>query len=70
MIAILVTPAAVLTWRAALHLTLVFAGFHIPDHITGVPAWSLWAQAILVWLWSLSLIVALIAYHHDTRTWS
>ncbi len=65
-IAALLLPTAVLTWRA-LHLTLVF-GFRIPDDITGVPGWSLWTQAVLVWIWSLSLAAATHAYWRATRT--
>jgi hypothetical protein len=67
-IAALLLPAVVLAWRAALHLTLLFNGFRIPDDITGVPAWSLWTQAALVWVWWVSLATALVAYHRATRT--
>ena len=68
-IAILLVPVGVLTWRGALHLELVLNGFRIPDHITGVPDWSLWAQAALVWTWGASLAMATLAYHRATRAW-
>ena len=64
------TPAlAVLSWRAAMHLRFVFNGFRIPDDITGVPHWSLWAQVALVWIWGASLAATVVAYHRATRTW-
>ena len=66
-IAALLLPTLILTWRAALHLRLVFNGFRIPDDISGVPPWSLWAQAALVWIWGASLAIALLAYHRATR---
>jgi hypothetical protein len=69
-IAALALPLAVLTWRAAMHLTFVFNGFRIPDDITGVPRWSLWSQAVLVWIWSASLAAATLAYYRATRTWA
>ena len=66
----LAVPLAVLTWRAAMHLTFVFNGFRIPSDITGVPHWSLWSQAVLVWIWSASLAATIIAYHRATCAWS
>jgi hypothetical protein len=68
-IAALALPLAVMTWRAAMHLTFVFDGFRIPDDITGVPHWSLWSQAVLVWIWSGSLAAATFAYYRATRAW-
>ena len=68
-IAALLLPTVVLSWRAALHLTFVFNGFQIPDEITGVPHWSLWCQAVLVWIWVAALALALLAYHRATRRW-
>jgi hypothetical protein len=69
-IAALAPALVVLSWRAAMHLTFVFNGFRIPDHITGVPHWSLWSQAVLVWIWSSSLAATTIAYHRATRAWA
>jgi hypothetical protein len=66
-IAALLLPTLVLTWRAALHLRLVFNGFRVPDDISGVPSWSLWTQAALVWIWAAALATALLAYHRATR---
>jgi hypothetical protein len=68
-IATLLLLTGVLTWRGALHLSFVFHGFHIPDDISGVPHWSLWAQAVLVWIWAASLAAATLAYHRATRAW-
>ena len=67
-IAALLVPTLILTWRASLHLKLMFDGFRITDDVTGVPPWSLWAQAGLVWIWGVSLAAALLAYHRATRT--
>jgi hypothetical protein len=66
-IAALAPALAVLSWRAAMHLSFVFNGFRIPDDITGVPHWSLWSQAVLVWIWSASLAATTIAYHRAMR---
>jgi hypothetical protein len=66
-IAALLVPTAVLTWRGLLHLRLVFNGFEIPDDISGVPHWSLWTQAVLVWVWGASLAVATFAYSCSAR---
>ncbi len=69
-IAALAPALVVLSWRAAMHLTFVFNGFRIPDDITGVPHWSLWSQAALVWVWSASLAATTtVAYHRATRAW-
>jgi len=68
-IGVLLLPLAVLTWRGALHLTMVFDGFRIPDDVTGVPHWSLWSQAVLVWIWGASLAAATFAYYRATREW-
>ena len=68
-IAVVLLPTAVLTWRGALHLSFVFNGFAIPDDIGGVPHWSLWTQAVLVWIWGASLAAATVAYHRATRAW-
>jgi hypothetical protein len=65
-IGVLLLPVAVLMWRGALHLTFVFNGFRIPDDVTGVPHWSLWSQAVLVWAWGLSLAAATFAYYRAT----
>ena len=45
-----------------MHLAFVCNGFRIPDDIRGVPNWSLWLQAALVWIWSASLAATIIAY--------
>jgi hypothetical protein len=68
--AALAVPLGVLSWRAAMHLTFVFNGFRIPRDITGVPHWSLWSQAALLWIWSASLAATIIAYQRATRAWA
>jgi hypothetical protein len=67
-IAVLLLPTVVLAWRAALHLTVVVNGFRLPDEVTGVPAWSVWVQIVLVWIWAPSLAAALVAYQRATST--
>ncbi len=65
-IGVLLLPLVVLAWRAALHLTVVVNGFRLPDEVTGVPAWPVWTQIVLVWIWSPSLAAAIVAYHRAT----
>ena len=68
-VAALALPTAVLAWRAALHVPLILDGFRIPEDVTGVPPWSLWAQAALTWIWAGSLAIATLAYRGATRSW-
>jgi hypothetical protein len=65
----LLLPTAILVWRAALHLPLILDGFRIPEEVTGVPSWSLWAQAALTWIWAGSLAATTLAYSRATRSW-
>ena len=66
-VGVLLVPIVILGWRAALHLPLVLDGFHVPGHIRGVPHWSLWVHAGVVWVWATSLAAATLAYHRAMR---
>ena len=61
-IAALLLATAVLTWRAALHLSFVFQRLRDPDDVSGVPHWSL--------IWAVALVVATVACHRATKAWS
>jgi hypothetical protein len=63
----LLVPIAILAWRAVLYLPWVLDGFEVPGHIRGMPHWSLWVHAGVVWVWATSLAAATVAYRRATR---